>query len=511
MSNYDNHDDQMHELADLEARLRLSKPQTDPISPTTKRRLRAQLLETQRMNKSKLTFGRLTTALAALVLIVGVPLFFWSIQSSLTNGAASQPVGAADTAVVTPTPLPATVTAPAASEPEAAVVVPGATATVVPTVTPVVESAASATIVNVGEPISREAENGAPAGTFFTVPIEVDYTLVGYEEALLVLNFEMVEANGTAGGTQMTPITTAADGTAMVEVVLSSNYLNDAGSVSENVVFAARINQYDMAVEQYVNLFPGDAALPIGELNAPYPFPTTSDYLALDAVALSAADEEGLELMLSLFTHLDSAEDGLLTAVVSSGGRELATETITVTQESADVVMPIQIDGVGMDSPLAIATTLVVGDEERNATIALTPTDLTAAEANSVWFVDTIVEAGPNETTRFRLVVGYQLSELYVSGSISHRTSYSFGDTADGGGGELAPPAGGGGGGGGGGGNGRSLPPGTGITIIDFALGGSGLTVDNWQELVTLQVSLHGVTAAGEQLLVDTVEIVPAE
>ncbi len=70
------------EFKDLEGRLRQSKPQTEPLPPTLKRQMRQELLEQMTMNENRFTFRKLSVALGGLVILIGIPLFFWLSQMS---------------------------------------------------------------------------------------------------------------------------------------------------------------------------------------------------------------------------------------------------------------------------------------------------------------------------------------------------------------------------------------------------------------------------------------------
>ena len=498
MPNYKSRSD---EFSDLEARLRQNRPQNDPMSPAFKRRLRAHLLEQERMNKPKLNLGRLAAAVAGLVLIVGIPLFFWSIQNSLSGGAAEQPSAAAieptvtveETAVPEPAlPTPISTIVPEADEENVS-----EAETAVATVEPFSEAAITA--IGVPEPITDDP-SGAPPGAFFTVPVTVSYTLQGYEEAVLVVAYELTEANGSGSGRQIVPIVLDEAGSVTVDLTLSNSYVDSTGAVRAEVSFTARINSYDEDSAQYVNIFPGDVTLSPTEQDAPYPYPATDDFLALDGVTLTTVSEEELALTLTFLANVDSQPEGMLTAVITHDGETLASSDIAVSPENSVVTLPLTLAGVPADTELTVAATLTVGEEERVASVAFTPAELSAPAANSVWIVDADVEPGANNELAFTFVVGYQLEAPYTGGMINHRSSFVVQDGS-----------GGGGGGGGGGGDGRTLPAGTGLTTIRFSFSHEGLTIDNWEELLSVEVTLLGITDAGGEELVDVVTLSSAE
>ena len=506
MPNYKSRSD---EFSDLEARLRQNRPQNEPLSPAFKRQLRAHLLEQKRMNIQKSSFGQLAAAVVGLVIIIGIPLYFWSIQMSLSGGSASQPDGVS---AIDPTAAPTETAVAESVPPEATASHPVSVIPATPlaseeagdeaeTAVEITEPVAQAAIAEIGvpEPVT-DHPSGAPSATFFNIPVTIDYTLQGYEEAVLVIAYELTEANGTAGGSQMLPITPTDADSVTFDLTLSNSYVDDVAALRPEVDFAVHINVYDTEAEQYVNLYPGDVELLEHEQNPPYPFPKTDDFLALDAITLTNVSEDDLSIVLTLLANVDSQPEGTVTAVVSSEDVTLASDSVIVSAEEPVVTLPLTLTGVTDDTLLNIAVTLVVGEEERVTSVVFAPADLSAPASNSVWIVDAAAEPGPGDVLTFTFVVGYQLEAPYTGGVINHSASF----TASGG-------NGGGGGGGGGGANGRTLPVGTGLTTIRFSFGDSDLTVDNWADLLSAQITLLGITAEGNEELVDIVTLPETE
>lgn len=497
MSKHDSQQNEdLPEFADLEARLRQNRPHTSPISPAAKHRLRAQLLEDSRMNEPKLAIGRLTAVLSALILVVGIPLYFWAVQSSLSNGAASQPEAVAAQPTQSPTPLP---TPTAVNVQPAENIVIATPTPLPPTVVPPVAPIAQAAIATVGEPVAMEtSEGGPPSGTFFTVPVEVGYTLQGYEEAVLFIEYKVEDANGVAGGSYVTLITPADDGQITAELGLSNTFLTADGRIHPDIEFDVYINAYDAAAEQYINIFPGDRELAPHEQSMPYPYqdPATEDYLGLNAVAFDNLTDGGAEMTLALTAVLNSADVGEVTAVISRNNSEIASETVAITGESDLLSLPLTLSGLTGAETLDVTVTLNAGDDEIEISESVSLAELTAAEPNTVWLID--VQAEPNgETIMFTAVVGYMITDPYTGGTLEHRSSFTL-------------PSGNGGGGGGGGGGGRnSLPVGVGMTTIQFGMGSEGMTAENWQEFMTMEIQLNGITADGSQQLVDMVVLSP--
>jgi len=74
------------EFNDLEGRLRQSKPQTEPLPPALKRQMRQELMEQMTMNENRFSFRKLGMALGGLILLIGIPVFFWLSQMSVGTG-----------------------------------------------------------------------------------------------------------------------------------------------------------------------------------------------------------------------------------------------------------------------------------------------------------------------------------------------------------------------------------------------------------------------------------------
>jgi hypothetical protein len=74
------------EFNELEKRLRQSKPQTESLPPALKRQMRQELMEQMTMNESRFSFRKLSMALGGLILLIGIPVFFWLAQMSIGTG-----------------------------------------------------------------------------------------------------------------------------------------------------------------------------------------------------------------------------------------------------------------------------------------------------------------------------------------------------------------------------------------------------------------------------------------
>lgn len=68
---------------DLETRLRQSKPKTEPLPPALKRQMRQELMEQMTMKENPFTFRKLSMALGGLIILIGIPVFFWLAQMSV--------------------------------------------------------------------------------------------------------------------------------------------------------------------------------------------------------------------------------------------------------------------------------------------------------------------------------------------------------------------------------------------------------------------------------------------
>lgn len=510
MSKHNPHQkDSMSELADLEARMRQSRPQITPMSPVTKRRLRAQLLENRRMNKMKLNIGGVAIAVSLLILFIGLPLYFWLTLSSLNgNVTTSQPesigVQATATEVLLIDPTSTVISLPTSQQQEEASTSEPMTATAVPTTLPTAtvtlprEPIAEASIVQIGDPVETEIEgSGAPPGTFFSVPIEVAYTLQGYEEAILFIDYTLVEANGVSGGKHKMLLLPAEAGQNTAEVILNNSYILPDGGVDPDTVFELYINVYDAELAQYVNVFPGDLELPPDELSMAYPYfdPAGADVLELNTITISGMTSDQIELSLSLTANVRSDSEGELTAIIHDDNNELATQTIPVTQESDTINLAFTLANQTSDAPLTVSVTLAVGDTQLTATETVPLAELMATEPNSIQLMEITAEPVGNSLV-FTAIVGYQINEPYSSGTMQYHVSYVLPDDASSGGG-------------GGGGNTTTLPAGLNMTVIEFRLTDDNLTVDNWESLLTIEFVLTGIEADGGQSLLDIAVLSP--
>lgn len=79
------------EFDDLGNRIKATRPITEPPPPQWQQQLRSELEEKSRMKQFPVFFNRLAGAVLALVLLIGVPLFFWQMLSNNQETAVSNP------------------------------------------------------------------------------------------------------------------------------------------------------------------------------------------------------------------------------------------------------------------------------------------------------------------------------------------------------------------------------------------------------------------------------------
>lgn len=153
------------EFNELEKRLRQSKPKTEPLPPALKRQMRQELMEQMTMNESRFSFRKLGMALGGLILLIGIPVFFWLAQMSIGTG---EVPGAA------PDNSPVETTRPS---PTRAVVVEGE-----PVLVPQVEETEDKAWV-----ISTDIPQGQTVSRYTMINVTLGYELVSLSEADLVV------------------------------------------------------------------------------------------------------------------------------------------------------------------------------------------------------------------------------------------------------------------------------------------------------------------------------------
>jgi hypothetical protein len=563
------------EYEDLETRLRQSKPQAESLPPALKRQMRHELMEQMTMNDNRFSFRKLSIALGGLILLIGIPVFFWLAQMSI--GAANNPDAASnlgqglDPSRPTPT-VAADVIAEGdeapvveeavdrawfvSSEPvegetaglhdtinvtvgyelvtveeaelqvklvdgpvgvlTAGKMVSGTSGTVViplslaeledrgesnslqlqlllrdptPGVTKLLylefvegwimaaaeQTTATAEIIQISKPIPSGSEGGPPAGTNAAfVELTITYTLTGYEEAVLVAGYEFTDGNGTGGGHTVTPVS-AGSGTVSETLALGKSFLNEMGEPAEGVRFFARINRYDEAAAQWVNLFPGNEPLLLSEQTLPYPY-TVSVQSAVTAVTCRAIVNGTAASGLTLRETL-----------TGEGVTTLPDGTVLVLLETEPAVVEgftwRNVQTLDGEEGWVIEDFLTIGNCEFPDQMVENEIQLISYEV-----VTQTTEIGV--AADITLMVSYNLSNEYTSGHITFSSLYS-----------AAIP--GGGNGGGGGGSEKVVMPGNGT--VEFTFGfetASWATMQDWLDSMSISLLLFGNTTSGEELLV---------
>ena len=409
----------LNEYSDLEERLRQNRPSTSPMSPVTKRHLRAQLMENKQMNKSNPMMGHLNHALVVLVLVIGLPLFFWVVLSSINsqpqNTTAPEALATATSTIVVVENTATATAAPITTATEAATAVPTLPPTPLPQPSAKAEITAISKGVLIADPPDPFLEN------FRTISVTVEYALQGYDTGILVIQY----LDGEDGVSSTETVIAATEGDQVtVDFIFAPDYFMDDGQLDPSIVFTTHINVYDDENKAFFNLYPGDIELLPFEMHAPPPV-LPLDSVSLQALTLTKNEANAVELTLSINIELINGDEGTVTAVISSQGNVMAAETISVTQASLLLTLPLTFTPVSNDDALMVSLTLNVGEEVITKSSELTLADLATETANTVWIKDVIAEEEDNQLV-ITALVGYQLEAPYTGGMIEHRSTYTL-------------------------------------------------------------------------------------
>lgn len=585
------------EYKDLEDRLRQSKPQTEPLPPAFKRQVRHELMEQMTMNDNRFSFRKLSMALGGLILLVGIPVFFWLAQMSIgaanNPGAASNPEQGLDPSRPTPTvaagvleeegdtpvvdqavdrawlissepvegetaglhdtinvtvgyelvtvqeaellvklvdgPVGVLTVGKIVSGTSGVVVIPLSLAALedggegnplqlqlllqdpTPGVTKLLylefvegwtmaaaeQTTATAEIIRVSKP-SPVVEEGLPEGAIFEVELTTAYTLSGYEEALLVMGYEYVDANGQAGSLDVRPISMGSGEITSV-FRMAGNLFDASGEAVEGLNFFARINRYDETAGGWVSVYPGNVTLPEIERNLPYPY--TRDSFVIHSAAWEENAAGQIILNVTMGYNLESEETADITIDVTGiDGEVLGSETAVITTGQELLVVPLAIDKAVLEgnptvqvSAVLKAGEIVIEDELQDVYVSQAMVSEGGTE-NALWIVstDTVTQTTENGVAvDIILVVGYDLSSEYESGRFTFSSQYQTTTNS------------GGGGGGGGGGSPSRLSPGVGTTRFVFSFETSSWEAAQEQlDSTSVSVLLFGTTASGDEVLV---------
>jgi hypothetical protein len=97
------------------------------------------------------------------------------------------------------------------------------------------------------------------------------YEVTGFDNAVLVVGYQYHDPNsGTTAGYDVTAIEPGR-GEIPVVIALGAGFIDAKGEVMDGVEFFIRINSYDEAVGEWLNLFPGNEPLTVGEQNLANP------------------------------------------------------------------------------------------------------------------------------------------------------------------------------------------------------------------------------------------------
>ncbi|MCB0037047.1 MAG: hypothetical protein KDE51_23615, partial [Anaerolineales bacterium] len=447
------------EFHDLEERLRQKRPSVTPPRAAFKRSLRANLLERIEM-KEKQTFGfrQIVSFAGAAVLIVALPLFFW-----LSLGSQS-PTGAAPAAA--PTDLPPTALPPTAVSVESE---PGPLPTAVPTLVPTevptalaptaAEAAAASqvSLTRFADPVAQE--DGSP---FKEVDVTLDYYLAGYEEGVIVLEWQ--SEDGLFNATDQIGVVADETTTTMTLVVGPDKFSSD-GSLSDNLVFTPHLWGLDPLTGEYVHLLPQMAP----DTAAPR-VPHSPYYVGIHQLAYDAAAGE---LTVGLNSQIQIPRTVSATVALLDGGEVVAETTTSLTNSNFQTEVTLTLSDT---SKAAVPLTLVWQLEAAELSFDQSRLDVTlddfinlAPNSVQVAHTETLPEG---EQLYVTFLILYNLSDPYTSGNFAMRSSFVSAN---------------GGGGGGGGGGAPLTELGTFGRIFTTSLPADALTAEqSWEDVLNI-------------------------
>ncbi|MFZ0546322.1 MAG: hypothetical protein WAM60_12835, partial [Candidatus Promineifilaceae bacterium] len=350
----------------------------------------------------------------------------------------------------------------------------------------------TAEIVQIGKPQIGTVE-GVPEMTYYNVDLTVAYSLAGYDEAVLVTGYEYNDGTSSSGGYDVTPIRAGKDDQVVITLQLDKSLINDSGEVIEGVNFFTRINGYDETAEEWVNLYPGDAALSDGELSLPYPYLQDAFSVASSAWTTDALGQPVLNVTVGY--HLVSQPTAeIVVDVTGNGGGSLASGTAAIEAGDGSLTIPISFNQAQLANNQAVQITAVLtaGEVEIEDELSAVYLSWKETAGNEVQILGYEVVTRTTENgvaADITLHVGYNLSEEYSGGRIAFSNEYQASTY--------------GGGNGGGGGSQSMISTGSGTT--DFVFGfetTSRAVAQDWLQTMSTSIKLYGTTAAGEEVLV---------
>lgn len=474
------------EFHDLEERLRQKRPSATPPRAAFKRSLRANLMERIEM-KEKQTFGfrQILSLAGAAVLIVALPLFFW-----LSLGSQS-PTGAAPAAVPTelpPTALPSTAVSVESEPGPLPTAVPTLVPTFVPTMIPtapaptVAEAAAASqvSLTSFGEPVARE--DGSP---FKEVDVTLDYHLAGYEEGVIVLEWQ--SKDGLFNATDQIGVVADETTTTMTLVVGPDKFSAD-GSLSDSLVFTPHLWGLDPLTGEYVHLVPEMAP----DTAAPR-VPHSPYYVGIHQLAYDAAAGE---LTVGLNSQIQIPRTVSATVALLDGAEVVAETSTSLTNTDFQTEVTLTLSDTSKTAvPLTLVWQLEAAELSfKQSALDVTLDDFANLAPNSVLVAhtDTMPEG---EQLYVTFLILYNLSAPYTSGNFAMRSSFASAN---------------GGGGGGGGGGAPLTELGTFGRIFTTSLPADALTAEqSWADVLNLSIELYGINSNGEEVMVDSYNNVP--
>lgn len=491
-------------LMNLGARLRDSRPPTEPIPPVFRRRLRAHLLEKNEMKLEKIdkqpsVWGRLSTAVVGFALIVGLPLFFWMALGT------NRPIAFTN--------VPQTATPP-----------------IQPTPTPIVDAYDNQRIF--GGRLQLAAYDVVPvdsADGMWTV--QLDWLVRAPSDGDLTRFVHVVDADGRI----LTQDDTfyAAEALVVGEIISESvsfaaDFFVD-GFVEVGWYEADPLSQTRLVLEdgQMVVSFPLTTSLfTAGTPEAPLPLPFVGVTPTIVPQRVSvlksfSVDEVGTRIdwldmpaefrpyayMAEVSYELIGYEDGWLVVgynVAGESGITYEGKVIRVTESGfVTTTMSVPSRLVNADGTLSDAVEMYnrfyVYDEAEGMPVApwgdasFAAVDFADRPADSLWLLDFgVSQASDADPVQFTLTFGYHFGDAYAKGRIDHQSRYT-----------LPTGTGGGGGGGGGGTSALILEQGMGFVQFSFSYSEDAMTAENWRDLLELEATLLGVDDDGNEVVLD--------
>jgi hypothetical protein len=339
---------------------------------------------------------------------------------------------------------------------------------------------AEAAIVSVGEPRLFQPPGDAPSEmTFYEVDIVTEYTLTGYEKAVLVINAEHQVPSAGSSVTSNSLTIQEGSSTSTSTMIFAEDYFDENGVLLPDTTITAMINLYDEETSTYTNLYPGDVELPPEMASAPPPI--SPDRIRIDAITL--ADPL---LNISLNYNLESSPTATLTLDSTAATAVAAVEPIPVSAGEDSMTLSMPADSLQSGTPLTLTAVLEGDNVSANDVLTLRLSDFENDTLDDLWIahVNVITDTTvPAFNAMLEITLGYNLNETFSDGEIRYSVR-SLSNNANGGGG--------------GGGGGWPIPTGLGVVTIPLFV---PLPEDDANVSISLQFELTGtaVTDTGTE------------